>query len=142
MKRRRVLRAEIRGRLHLHEHDAGSRMCLPDSGNDLTQILPDRRDGRPAKTIVRAALDDDDVEISTEEPVEAAQKARGRFTAHAGVHDLEWQMRRLDFFLNELRIRAVGIEAEPGGETRTDKDHRVRPRRRNRLGRVAYGVRA
>jgi hypothetical protein len=35
-----------------------------------------------------------------------------------------------------LRIRAVGIEAEAGGETRTDEEHRVCPWCRNSSGRT------
>src|SRR5690348_18346440 len=104
MKRCRVLGAQVRRRFHLDEEHLRVRMRSANSRYNLMQVRSNRRHWRPAKAIIGAALDDDDVERSAEQPVEATQQSGRGLPAHTGVHDLEREARRVDLLLNQLGI--------------------------------------
>src|SRR5690348_4126973 len=108
-------------------------MRSANSRYNLMQVRSNRRHWCPAKAIIGAALDDDDVERSAEQPVEATQQSGRGLPAHTGVHDLEREARRVDLLLNQLGIRAIRFQAQPRRETGADKYHRVRSRGCNRL---------
>ena len=143
VKCRRVLRAEVRRRLHLHEQHLRRRVRLSGSVERISlQILrgPSRRASRAARRS-RRSRSRTTSKFAAQQPVEpvAADPAdvsplTPAFTTSNG------RCRRVDLPLDQLRIRAVGIEPEPGGETRADEQHRARhrpPRQRCDVARVA-----
>ena len=67
-------------------------MCASNVRDDFAQVLLHGGDGRSAQPVIRAALDEDDVEVAAHQPVEATEKARRRLAAYAGVHRRKGQM--------------------------------------------------
>ena len=116
--------------VHPRENDLGRRILRPDAIDDPLEIFA--RNGRfdSAKTIVGAEREDEDVNRLAEDPVDAAQTARGGFPAEAGVHHAIGQMGFLDLCCNARREGVGGriVQSVAGGEAVAKKNDGMRRR--------------
>ena len=95
-----------------------SRLCTRD---DLCEVLLQTRHWKTSQPVVGAELDDEDLHIARERPLEAIQPSCGGITRDTSVDDFVRISRILQSLLNERRNRLVLPKTIPRGQAVTEE---------------------
>jgi hypothetical protein len=102
-----VIRAVVRRQGDPAEHDLCSR--VPQSGDDLIEILPCAVDGQAAKTIVAAEGDDDERRLQGEHVIQPFDAVLRRVAADAGIRHAIVKAFGVEILLKKIGITVAGI---------------------------------